>query len=259
VPIGPFRRSRGGTLSAETEEDRVKAANRCSRTSACIVLVALALVSAIVAACEGASGAGTSPTAGVTPGAPSSSASAAVPSGAGPAGAGAMASAGPPSAITSAGYGAVAGAASSSGAPATLPPLPHVLLSINDRGAYRGIVSTATWTPAGPASQRTFGAGVPAASALRQLRARIGSVLTIAIENRPIREVTLYAVPVAQFTGQVSTSSPFVRLRHTSGRVTTGDSVPFWAPDAGQWVVYARVTFTDGAGDGTWFWRILVK
>jgi len=238
----------------------VKTTKRCSGSPARVVLVALAFVSAIVAACGGASGSGTSPSAGVTPGARSSPASTAGPSGTGPAGAGATASAGPSAAIATAGSGAVAGAVSSRGSPAaTLPPLPHVLLSINDQGAYRGIVSAATWAPAGPASQRTFGAGVPAASALRQLRARIGSVLTIAIENRPIREVTLYAVPVARFTEQVSTSSPFVRLRHTSGRVTTGDNVPFWAPGAGQWVVYARVAFMDGAGEGTWFWRILVK
>jgi hypothetical protein len=243
----------------------VKTANRCSHSPARVVLVALALVSAMVAACGGASGAGTSASAGVTPGAPSSPAatagsSGAGPPGAGPSGAGARASAGPSAAIASAGSGAVAGAASSSESPAaTLPPLPHVLISINDQGAYRGIISAATWAPAGPASQRTFGAGVPTASSLRQLRARIGSVLTIAIENRPIREVKLYAVPVARFTGQISTSPPFVRLRHTSSRVTAGDRVPFWAPDAGQWVVYAHIAFTDGAGDGTWFWRILVK
>ena len=238
----------------------MKAADRCLRSPARVVLVALALVSVMVAACGGASGAGTSPSARVTSGASSSPASTAELSGGGPSGAGAMASAGSSAANASAGSGAVAGAASSSESPAaTLPPLPHVLLSINDQGAYRGIISAATWAPAGPASQRTFGAGVPTASSLRQLRARIGSVLTIAIENRPIREVKLYAVPVARFTGQISTSPPFVRLRHTSSRVTAGDRVPFWAPDAGQWVVYAHIAFTDGAGDGTWFWRILVK
>ena len=140
-----------------------------------------------------------------------------------------------------------------------MPPLPHVLLSINDQGAYRGIVSAATWAPAGPASKRTFGTGVPAASALRQLRARIGSVLTVATENRPIGEVSLYAVPAARFTGKISTSSPFIRLRYTSSRVTSGDRVPFWAPEAGEWVVYARIAFTDGAGNGTWFWRIVVR
>ena len=138
------------------------------------------------------------------------------------------------------------------------PPVPHAILAINEQNAYRGILGTATWSPAGPGSTRTFGKGVPAAAALRSLTARIGSVLTFSLDSSSVRTIAVYVVPVASFTGTISTANPFAALRFTN-TVKAGDRVSLWAPAAGEWVLYARIVYARAAGEGTYFWRLAVR
>src|SRR5439155_770853 len=81
------------------------------------------------------------------------------------------------------------------------------------------IVAAATWKAPGATKARSFGGGVPQASALKSVKARVGSVLTVALDTTLIDSVTAYAVPAARFTGRVSTKSPFVPLKYTSAAV----------------------------------------
>ena len=119
--------------------------------------------------------------------------------------------------------------------------------------------ASAKWAPAGPASLRNFGNGIPAASSLRKISARIGSILEISLEGIEMRSISAFAAPIDEFTGQISTSKPFQRVRYTSVRVRSGQEVSFYAPSAGEWIMYAVIGFPDGSGSGTYFWRILVK
>jgi hypothetical protein len=137
--------------------------------------------------------------------------------------------------------------------------LPHAILDINARGDYRGLVSSAKWAPAGPSSVRSFGNGIPQASSIRMLSARLGSILEISLEGLLMRSISLFAAPIDAFVGQISTSKPFQRVRYTSVRVRSGQEVSFYAPGAGEWIMYAVIGFPDGSGSGTYFWRIKVK
>jgi hypothetical protein len=148
---------------------------------------------------------------------------------------------------------------SSASASAVVGAVPHGLLSVNEQGAYLAILAGATWTAPGDTKPRRFGKGAPAASDLKKISARVGSVLTVALDTASIDQIAAYAAPAAKYKGALATKSPFTPLRFTSAAATSGARIQFWAPAAGDWIVYASLKYPDGGGVGTYVWRVTVK
>ena len=73
------------------------------------------------------------------------------------------------------------------------------------------------------------------------LSARIGSILEISLEGLAMRSISVFAAPVGAYSGQISTSNPFQRVRYTSIRVRNGQEVSLYAPSAGEWIMYAVI------------------